>query len=94
MNLQKLFGPPSYILNVRSLTAREKTILVSKQSENVRDEYLREPVTGSTLLSHQKKSPISCLFAKSHTKARIVVLSLTYRREKILCEQVNVVSYV
>ena len=33
-------------------------------------------------------------FVKSHTKTRIVVLSLTYRQEKMLCEQVNVVLYV
>lgn len=44
------------------ITTQEKTVLVSKQGENVRDGYFREPVTGSTLLSHQEKLPISCLF--------------------------------
>ena len=38
------------------IAAREKTALVSKQGENVRDEYFRGFVTGSTLLSHQEKS--------------------------------------
>ena len=46
------------------ITTQEKTVLVSKQGENVRDGYFREPVTGSTLLSHQEKLPISCLFFK------------------------------
>ena len=72
------------------ITTQEKTVLVSKQGENVQDRYFREPDTGSTLLSHQEKLPISCLFYKSHTKARIVVLSLAQGQEKILCEQVNV----
>ena len=75
-------------------TTREKTILVSKQGENVPDEYFKEPVMGSTLLSHQKKSPISCLLCKSHKKARTVMLSLTYGQEKVLCEQVHVVLSV
>ena len=52
------------VLNVlkTEITAREKTVLVSEQGENVRDEYFREPVTGSTLLSHQEKSPILWFF--------------------------------
>ena len=57
------------VLNVlkTEITAREKTVLVSEQ----------------TLLSHQEKSPILWFFlAKSHTKAKIVVLSLTYGQEK------------
>ena len=46
------------VLNIlkTEVTVRGKTVLVSKQGERVRDEYFREPVTGSTLLSHQKKS--------------------------------------
>ena len=52
------------------ITAREKTILVSKQGENVRDKYFSEPVTGSILLSHQEKSPISCLFCKKPHKSQ------------------------
>ena len=51
------------------ITAREKTILVSKQGENVRDEYFREPVTGSTLFRYQEKSTISCLFCKKQHKS-------------------------
>ena len=52
------------------ITAREKTVLVSKQGENVRDEYFREPVTVFILFSHQKKSPISCLFCKKPQKSQ------------------------
>ena len=46
------------VLNIlkTEVTVRGKTVLVSKQGERVRNEYFREPVTGSTLLSHQKKS--------------------------------------
>ena len=51
------------------ITAREKTVLVFKQGENVRDEYFREPLTGSTLLNHQEKS-ISCLFCKKPHKSQ------------------------
>ena len=51
------------------ITAREKTILVSKQGENVRDEYFREPVTGSTLFRYQEKSTTSCLFCKKQHKS-------------------------
>ena len=45
------------------------TVLVSKKRENVRDEYFREPVTGSTLLSHQEKSQFPCLFCKKPHKS-------------------------
>ena len=49
------------VLNIlkTEVTVRGKIVLVSKQGEHVRDEYFREPVTGSTLLSHQKKSQTS-----------------------------------
>ena len=58
------------VLNVlkTEITTREKTDLVSKQGENVRHEYFRQPVTGSTLLSHQEKLPISYLFCKKQHK--------------------------
>ena len=46
------------------ITAPEQTVLVSKQGWNVRDEYFGKPIISSTLLSHQEKSPISCLFRK------------------------------
>ena len=49
------------------IITREKTVLVSKQGQNVQQEYFREPVTGFTLFSHQKKS-ISCLFCKKPKK--------------------------
>ena len=52
------------------IIAPEKDVLVSKQGENVRDEYFREPVKGSTLFSHQGKSPISCLFCKKPQKSQ------------------------
>ena len=52
------------------ITAREKTTLVSKQGENARDEYFREPVTGSTLLSHQEKASVLCLFCKKPHKSQ------------------------
>ena len=52
------------------ITAREKTVLVSKQGENVRHEYFREPVTVFALFSHQKKSTISCLFCKKPQKTQ------------------------
>ena len=45
-------------------TARENTALVSKQGKNMLDENFRGSVTGSTLFSHQEKSPMSCLFCK------------------------------
>ena len=76
------------------ITAREKTTLVSKQGENARDEYFREPVRALLCSAIRKNHQFRVYFAKSHTKARIVVLSLTYGREKILCEQVNVVLCV
>ena len=76
------------------ITAWEKTALVSKQGENMQDKYFREPVTSSTLLSHQEKSSMSYLFSNNHAKARIAVLSLTYGQEQILREQVNCILCV
>ena len=52
------------------IAAREKTVLVSKQVGKVREKYFREPVTGSTLLSHQEKSPNLCLFCKRPHKSQ------------------------
>ena len=76
------------------IIAREKTALVSKQGENMQDKYFREPVTSSTLLSHQEKSSMSYLFSNNHAKARTAVLSLTYGQEQILREQVNCILCV
>ena len=68
------------------ITTQEKTVLVSKQGENVRDGYFREPVTGSTLLSHQEKLPISCLFFKKkpHKSQNCRIVSSTRTRKNIV----------
>ena len=67
------------------ITAREKTTLVSKQGENARDEYFREPITGSTLLSHQEKSPVSCLFCKKpHKSQNCCIVSDIRTRKNIM----------
>ena len=75
------------ILNVlkTETTAREKTILVSKEGENVQDEYFREPVMGSTLLSHQEKSPILCLLCqKPHKSQNCCIASDIQTRKNIV----------
>ena len=57
---RKLESPDSWgkeiVLNAlkTEITAREKTVLLFKQGGSMRDEYFREPVTGSTLFSHQE----------------------------------------
>ena len=67
------------------ISAREKTALVSKQSENMQDKYFREPITGSTLLSHQEKSPILCLFCKTpHKSQNCRIVSDTRARKNIV----------
>ena len=67
------------------ITTREKTILVSKQGENVRDKYFREPGKGFTLLSHQEKSPISCLFCKKpHKSQNCCIVSDIQTRKSIV----------
>ena len=67
------------------ITTQEKTVLVSKQGENVQDRYFREPDTGSTLLSHQEKLPISCLFYKKpHKSQNCRIVSGTRTRKNIV----------
>ena len=73
------------------ITAREKTVLISKRAENVRDEYCRELITGSTWLSHQGKSLISCLFCKKPHKSQNCRAVSDIWQGKILCKQVKVV---
>lgn len=52
------------------VNAQKKTVLILKQVKNVRDDYFRELFTGSTLLTHQEKSPISCWFCKMPQKRK------------------------
>ena len=70
------------------ITAREKNVLVSKQGENVQDEHFRQPVTDSTLLSHQEKSPTSSLFCKKPYKSQNCHIVSDIRTRKITVQKI------